>query len=98
MMTTMSKTGAAPEKDNRQLLEEILNQLRISNVKLYGNSDADDESEKLGRLPKVELSSRRAHVRIDKIEKKIIYVTGIATALGVTLGPWIQAVVTRKLK
>lgn len=79
-----SGTQPAPTNEQTELLKKILEQVQISNVKLYGNSDADDEGD-TGRLPKVERSAKRAHVRIDVLEKKIVWATGAAVGAGVIL-------------
>lgn len=82
----MSNSGTQTALTNEQtdLLKKILEQVQISNVKLYGSSDADEEGE-TGRLPKVERSAKRAHARIDYLEKKIIWATGAAVGIGIFL-------------
>lgn len=63
-----------------KLLIEIKDAQNTMLVKLFGRTDADQESE-TGRLPLVEHSAHRAHERIDKLEQKMWYAVGFASAI-----------------
>ena len=74
-----SSPTTAPNSEQK-LLEEIRDNTRTISVKLFGNSDADDEQE-TGRLPKVERSTKHAHERIDKLQTRIVWASGFAAAV-----------------
>jgi hypothetical protein len=74
-----SSPTLAPDTD-KKLLEEIRDNTRTISVKLFGSSDAEDETA-TGRLPKVEHSAKRAHERIDKLQTRIVWASGFAAAV-----------------
>lgn len=64
-----------------ELLREIAANIGVMCVKLFGSDMANNENDK-GRLPMVEAEVTRAHERLDKLEKRIMWAAGFAAAVG----------------
>jgi len=71
--------GTKPAQDTHAILEEIRDNTRTMCIKLFGTADPEVENE-TGRLAKVERSAKSAHQRLDKIDRIVWKVSGIATA------------------
>jgi hypothetical protein len=95
-MTAMSTgTGTATGHNNdRELLEEIRDNTRTMSLKLFGTSDAENETDK-GRLPTLERSAKAAHAKIETFESKLIWASGFAAGVGSIIGGVIEFVVMK---